>query len=112
MTATPSNPKGSAKRVAALRFESLNAFVDRTMRELTPCEVCVWMILYRDTRNNAAKTSMRDMAARAGRSVRAVESAVASLQAKGLVKVIQRGAMRRGASIYRVRPFVPDGGLQ
>jgi hypothetical protein len=108
MTATPNTTKGKAKRVAALRFEILNAFVDQTMRELTPCEVCVWMILFRDTRNNAARASMRDVANRAGRSVRAVESAVASLRTKGLIKVIRKGSLNRGASVYRVRPFVSD----
>ncbi len=107
---TPKTPKGSAssakRRVARERFQVLNAFVDFTVAELTPAEIIVWLILYRDTRGDSATVSMRDIARRAGRSLRAVETAAAKLERRGLLKVVRRGGFRRGVSTYRVQPLI------
>ena len=103
MTSTPNKAKGSAKRVAALRFEILNAFVDWTMADLSRAEMAVWFVLYRDTKNTIAKTGMSDLARRA------VVTAIASLKGRGLLKTMHKSALNRGPSSYRVLPFVKDG---
>lgn len=81
-------------------------FVDFTLAELSRAEIAVWLILYRDTRDGSARTSMRDLARRAGCSPRAVATAVARLEKLGLLKTIHRGGFRRGASRYRVKPLL------
>lgn len=106
---TPNKPKGSAKRVVGQRFIVLNNFVDWTMADLSRAEMAVWLILYRDTRNGSAQTSMADLARRAGCSRRAVVTAVARLKERGLLRTLHKGALNRGASRYRVRPVVKDG---
>ena len=108
MTSTPNKAKGSAKRAAALRFEILNAFVDWTMADLSRAEMAVWLVLYRDTKNNAAKTGMSDLARRAGCDRRTVVRAVASLKKRGILKTLHKGGLNRGPSSYRVRPLVKD----
>jgi hypothetical protein len=101
-----SEPKGSAhKRKAAGRFRVLNSFVDFTLAELSRAEIAVWLILYRDTRDGEAQTAMADLARRAGCVKRSVARAVQRLEALGLLKVVRRGAFRRGASVYCCHPL-------
>ncbi len=98
-------PKGTAagpKTKSRERFQTLNAFVDRTLASLTPAEALVWLVIYRDTRNEAATVSMRSIAKRAGRTLRAVRAAVKALERRGLLHVVRRGCFRRGTSTYRV----------
>lgn len=103
---TLARPKGNARGQAGERFRVLNNFVDFTLAELSRAEIAVWLILYRDTRDGSARTSMRDLARRAGCSPRAVATAVARLEKLGLLKTIHRGGFRRGASRYRVKPLL------
>jgi hypothetical protein len=52
-----SNPparRKTPKRVARLRFELLNAFVDSGMADLSRGELAVWLTLYRDTKRDGA----------------------------------------------------------
>jgi hypothetical protein len=99
-------PPAMAKPMAARggRFEVLNAFVDVTVRTLSPAEVKVWLVIFRDARadTGTATVSQRSIAERAGLSVRAVHTAVASLVGKGLVVVARRGRLGAGSSSYRV----------
>jgi len=46
------------------RFQTLNAFVDGTLRGLSRSEMAAWLVLYRDTREGIARTSLADMARR------------------------------------------------
>ena len=102
-----SEPKGKAgKRSAGERFRTLNNFVDFTFAELSRAEIAVWLILYRDTRDGTARTGMADIARRAGCSRRHIVRAVQRLEKLGLLKVVNRGGFRRGASRYRVNPLV------
>lgn len=98
-----------AKGKTAERFAVLNAFVDFTLTDLSRREIAVWLVLYRDTRDGTARTSYDDLARRAGLNRRNVGRAVRRLEARGLVKVVHRGGLRRGVSRYRVRGLQKDG---
>lgn len=87
------------------RFAELNAFVDMTLAELTPGEVAVWLILWRDTKHSGtARTSQADLGRRAGMTVRGVQKAIRRLAGRGLLKVVSSGKLRGRASVYKVRP--------
>jgi DNA-binding MarR family transcriptional regulator len=85
----------------------LNAFIDFTLRSLGRNEAAVWLVLYRDTKGGTARTSIADMARRSGASTRTVKRVVASLERRGLLRVVHRGGLGRGVSIYRVLPLAP-----
>ncbi len=89
------------------RFDVLNGFVDAGMAGLTRAELAAWLVLYRDTRNGTARTSAGDIARRAGLSRRAVVAALASLRRRGLLTLVYRGGLNRGASTYRVHSVPP-----
>ena len=42
----------TSRRQSRLRFETLNAFVDDGMADLSRAELAVWLILYRDTQRD------------------------------------------------------------
>jgi hypothetical protein len=87
----------------------LNAFVDFALADLRRAEVAVWLVLYRDTRDGTARTSYDDLARRAGLNRRNVGRALRGLERRGLLKVVHRGGLRRGASRYRVRGLPKEG---
>jgi hypothetical protein len=99
----PAKPKG---RFRSERFAALNTFIDFALAGLTRAETKVWLILFRDTRaaTGTARTGQADIARRAGLMPRMVRYALASLEAKGMVRVIRRGRLNAGPSIYRVHP--------
>ncbi len=80
-----------------------DAFHDR---DLTGSEAKVWLILFRDTKaaTGTARTGQADIARRAGLSARGVRKALDKLQAKGLVKIVHRGRLNAGPSVYRIHP--------
>lgn len=101
-------PKPAARVTG--RFAEINTFIDYTMGGLTPSARSVWLILWRDTKpNGLARTSQVDLARRADVTDRAVRTALAELAAAGLVTVVARGGVSRGASTYRVRGANPSG---
>jgi hypothetical protein len=103
-------PKGKAgKGQTGQRFRVLNDFVDFTLADLNRAEIAVWLILYRDTRDGSARTSMSDLARRAGCSRRNVVRAVQHLEKQRLLKVIYRGGFHKGSSRYCVRPLSKSG---
>ena len=90
------------------RWSQLNGFVDVTLRDLTPAEVRVWLVLFRDTKpDGTARTGQADIARRAGLSVRMVKKAVKKLTDRGLLKVLLRGRINVGPSTYKVRGVNP-----
>lgn len=100
--APPAKPK---RRTRSERFAALNAFVDMGMADLTGAETKVWLILYRDTKGTGtARTGQTDIARRAGLKPRMVRYALAKLEAKGMVRVLNRGRLNVGPSVYRVQP--------
>jgi hypothetical protein len=100
----------TTRRRSRLRFEVLNGFVDEGMAKLTPHESVVWLVLFRDTKpDGLARTSVDDIARRAGIGRRTALRALKNLERLRMVKVVQRGGLNRGASSYRVLPFpAPD----
>jgi len=91
-----------ARRKTGDRFAVLNAFVDAGMVGLSRVELATWLVLYRDTRDGTACTSMESIAGRAGCCRRAVVKAVARLRRRGLLVQVFRGGINRGPSRYRV----------
>lgn len=107
---TAKKPKGkTGRRKTGDRFAVLNTFVDFTAGELSRNEILVWLVLYRDTKpDGTARTSQDDLARRAGVSDRTIRRAIKQLEGRGLLGVVYRGGIGRGASAYRVRPVPPD----
>lgn len=101
--ARSTSPKKGRRR--GERFATLNAFIDFTLASLTRAETKVWMILFRDTKaNGLARTGQADIARRAGLTSRMVRYALASLEAKGMVRLVRRGRLNGGPSAYRLHP--------
>jgi AraC-like DNA-binding protein len=80
---------------AGERFKVLNAFVDFSLAELGRVEICVWLILYPDTRDGTARMSYDDLARRAGCARRSVARAVRQLERLVLLRIVHRGGLRR-----------------
>lgn len=100
------DPKSEpSRRRTRDRFELLNGFVDFTAGKLNRSELLVWLTLYRDTRDELARTAQADIARRTGLGERTVRWALDRLEGRGLLAVVQRGGLRRGPSTYRVRPL-------
>jgi hypothetical protein len=95
-------PKASLSETAN-RFTALNAFIDYMMVDLTRAELATWLVLYRDTRNGVAQASIDAIAKRTGTSRQHTQKAITSLQQRGLIEQIKKGAINSGASIYRVK---------
>ncbi len=103
-TSKATRPKQSSRRrKAAGRFATLNTFVDFTAGTLRRSEIVVWLILYRDTKDGIARTSQADIARRGGLGRRTVCLAIRRLERRGLLCVVYRGGLNRGASSYRVQ---------
>lgn len=100
-TAKPKRRSGRGER-----FAVLNAFADFGLADLTGAETKVWLILFRDakTATGTARTGQADIARRAGLKPRMVRYALVSLEAKGRVRVVRRGRLNAGPSVYRVHP--------
>lgn len=91
------------------RWQTLNAFVDATLKSVTGAEAKVWFILYRDTKKDGLVCATdAEMGRRAGVAARTVRRARARLAKVGLVLVVRRGGLFAGASVYRVRGLVAD----
>ena len=100
--AKPAKPK---RQTRSERFAALNAFADFALANLTGAESKVWLILFRDTKGEGiARTAQADVARRAGLSRRGVQIALDKLNAKGMVRVVRRGRLNAGPSVYRVHP--------
>jgi hypothetical protein len=66
-TRTTTARRKTSRRESRLRFDTLNAFVDTGMAELSRAELAVWFTLFRDTkRDGTARASLDDLARRGG----------------------------------------------
>lgn len=111
-----SEPKAAPKREttetkkpakqSADRFGTLNRFVDITMRDLTPSERLVWIVLFRDVRDGNVKVAQADVATRSGLTRSTVSLAIKRLIERGLVRVVRQGGFRKGMSSYQIRGSV------
>lgn len=78
-----------------------DAFVDNSLSGVTGSEMMVWFALFRGTdHTRTARMGTADIARRSRLSARTVRRTVATLQAKGLLRVARRG--RSGPHVYRV----------
>jgi len=103
--AKPAKPAKSKRRTRSERFAVLNAFVDMGMADLTGAESKVWLILFRDTKaEGTARAGQADIGRRAGIDARSVRRALDTLRSKGMVRVVRRGQLNGGPSVYRVHP--------
>jgi hypothetical protein len=91
-----------SKRGAIARWRTLNTFVDVVARHLSPVEIAVWMVLFRDCRGGTVKASQRNLASRSGASERSVVRAMRQLRYIGLVEVVKASKSKGEASIYRL----------
>lgn len=107
-SARPANRRTS-KRRSRLRFETLNAFVDEGMADLTRAELSTWLILFRDTKpDGTARASLDDLARRGGFDRRSASRAVGSLERRNMLQIVRRGGLNRGPSVYRVFPYAME----
>src|SRR5271166_6141430 len=96
----------TSRRESRLRFETINAFVDFGMADLSRAELAVWLILFRDTkRDGTARTSLDDLARRGGMNRQTASRAVGRLACRKMLQIIRRMGLNRGPSAYRVFPF-------
>jgi DNA-binding MarR family transcriptional regulator len=105
MAMIPDDRLAPARR-SRLRFEILNRFVDTGMANLTRAELAVWLTLYRDTkRDGTARTSLEDLARRAGMNRQTAYRAIGRLRRRKMLRVVRRGGLNRGPSAYAVFPY-------
>jgi len=96
---------GKVKAGRGERFAVLNAFTDFALADLTGAEAKVWLILFRDTqRTGTARTGQTDIARRAGIDERTVRRVLVKLEEKGMIRIVRRGKLNVGPSVYRVYP--------
>lgn len=107
----PANAKQTLKGAggSGVRWQMLNAFVDETLKSLNGAQAKVWLVLYRDTKpDGRVRASDADLGRRAGLAARSARRARVKLVELGLVKVVRRGSLLGGASVYRVCGLVVD----
>ena len=100
----PARKKKQRKPASVHRFAVMNEFLDCTVADLTRSQALVWLVLFRDTRNGTARTSMQDIARRIGTSRRRTQDAINALISMGLVDRVRRGGINQGPSVYIVKP--------
>jgi len=103
-TRPSSKSRGKEPRQKLHRFETINTFVDITMRGLSGRAALAWVVLWRDTKpNGLARTGVTDIARRMGCSTATAKRALAELRARNLIEVADRGRLGEGPSSYRLR---------
>lgn len=73
------------------------------MRDLSPSEKLVWLVLFRDTRDGVATVAQSDIATRSGLTQPTVSQAIKRLEKRGLLRTIRQGGFRQGLSSYKIR---------
>lgn len=86
------------------RWRTFNTFVDRVARHLEAHEAEVWFVVFRWAQDDHAEIRISDIAARVGKSTRAVQRAVDRLLEVGLLERLKRGTRQGGPSRYRLEP--------
>jgi hypothetical protein len=94
--------KSSSRSPDGSRWATLNTFVDLLARHLSPVEIAVWLVLYRDCRGSTVEASQRNLAVRSGASERSVVRAMRRLREIRLIEVVKASKSRGEASRYRL----------
>lgn len=101
------------KRKAGNRWQTLNGFIDFTLRGLSRAEGFIWLVLFRETKpDGIATASFGWMAEQVGANRSTVSRAIRGLVKAGLLTVVRRGGLRQGPSKYRVNPFAKQAGRE
>ncbi len=100
----PTNRDNRLQRKAQKRWFTLNTFIDKTIRHLRAGDALLWMVLFRDARNEIAKVSQQYLADRLGICRKTVYRRIKRLRALNLVEVVKAGGFRRGPHSYRLHP--------
>jgi predicted transcriptional regulator len=96
------------KKASNLRFETLNAFVDRGIAEagLSPASIAVWLVLYRHGKPDGSTEIPVDfIAQQSGLSRSTVLRSLAELRAASMLKTTKKGGIGRGANRYILAPY-------
>ena len=95
--------RGKEPRHKLNRFETINTFVDISMRGLSGRAALAWVVLWRDTKpNGLARTGVTDLARRMGCSAATAKRSLAELRTRKLIEVADRGRLGGGPSSYRL----------
>lgn len=92
----------STSRPDSSRWATLNTFVDVIARHLSPVEIAVWLVLFRDCRRDTVEASQRNLATRSGACERSVVRAMRTLRTARLVEVVKVSESKGEASLYRL----------
>lgn len=101
-------PGNDARRRSRLRFETLNAFVDRGIVQggLKPSDAVTWLVLYRFAQpDGTVRVTVATIQSVTGLSRRTVLLCLKRLKAARMVRTIKRGGLNRGASRHVVFPY-------
>jgi hypothetical protein len=90
------------------RWQTFNTFIDAVARNLSPVDIAVWMILFRDCRNGTVEASNRDIVRRSGCSLRAVVDAMKRLRAAGLIDAVRLSRHKGEPSLYALNTSPDD----
>jgi hypothetical protein len=95
--------KSRSEREGAHRFETLNRFIDSSARSVSVTAQAAWTVLYRDVKpSGRACIAQTQVAECMGVSRRTACRALKELENAGLISVVKRGGLNRGANVYRV----------
>jgi hypothetical protein len=76
------------------------------MADLSRAELAVWLTLYRDTKQDGtARVSLEVIGRRGGFDRQTASRAVGRLEKRKMLRVIRRGSLHNGPSVYRVFPY-------
>ncbi len=95
----------ASKAAAGDRFATLNSFVDQIARHLSPVDVTVWLVLYRDCRGDQCSASNRDLVRRTGCGLRSIARAMKRLRQVGLIEPLKLSTCKGEPSLYRLHPM-------
>lgn len=85
------------------RFGKHREFMQTQSRNCKPTAVLVWCALWDEERDWLVKgMSEKTLARYLGRGVRTIERAIAELEEKGYIRIVKRGGIGKGASVYEL----------
>lgn len=95
------------------KIKALNNFIDTAGPFLPPLDRYLWLVLFRHATDGLVKRSHGRLAQDLDCSERTIRRAMDRLEERGLVRVVERGGLRVGASTFRlgVRDLRPSQGV-
>jgi DNA-binding transcriptional ArsR family regulator len=84
------------------KIEAFNRFIDTAGPFLPELDRYLWLVLFRHATDGTVKRSHGRLAKDLGCSERTIRRAMDRLEETGLVRVVERGGLRVGASTFRL----------